>query len=147
MMCPWNIFRGYIFYQLAFYLIGSVSTFWYQSEAMAHAEDMGVNSHSRLAESYALNDVSRLTTNSRQVEQLVHVGRHFAMMPLYQLTSHHHQMLCLRVGIRNATDILQYVFNLCLSHSLRIGIVAEKLWRYLIDTLVRTLGAEDDSHQ
>ena len=147
MMCPWNIFRGYIFYQLAFYFIGSVSTFWYQSEAMAYAEDMGIDSHSRLAESYALNDVSRLTTNSRQVKQLVHVGRHFSLMPFYQLTGHHHQMLCLRVGIRNATNILQYVVNLCLSHRLRIRIVAEKLWRHLIDTLVRTLCAQDDSHQ
>ena len=44
-MCPWNIFRGYVFYQCLFYLIRGIGTFGDEAETVADTEDMRVNGH------------------------------------------------------------------------------------------------------
>ena len=56
---PWNILRGYIFYQFLFYLERCGSTLSHQSKAVAYAENMRVDSHSGMAESHREHDISR----------------------------------------------------------------------------------------
>ena len=73
MMCPWNIFRGYVFYQFLLYMIRGVRLLGNQAEAVTDPEDMGVDSHRGLAKGNTLDDVGCLATNTRQVEQLAHV--------------------------------------------------------------------------
>ena len=68
MVCPGNIFLGYIFCQRAFYLVGCVVLLCDQPQAVAHAEHMGVYRHCRLTEGHALDDVGRLATYARQVQ-------------------------------------------------------------------------------
>ena len=77
-----NIVGGDMPNEFALYLIRRVGCLGHQSQAMADTKDVGIDSHRRLAKGYALNDISRLATYARQVEQLVHVGRNLALMLL-----------------------------------------------------------------
>ena len=147
MMCPWNIFRGYIFYQFPFYLERGISRLGYQSESMADTKNVGVHRHRRLSKSNTLNHIGRLTTYTRQVEQLVHVCRNLSLVFLHQLAGHLYKMLCFGVRIGYATNIFQDVVHLSLCHRGCIRIVAEKFGSHLVDTLVRALGTQDNSNQ
>ena len=104
MMCPWNIFRGYIFYQFAFYLKGSVCRGSYQTKTMTDTKDMGIYRHCRLSKCNTLYHVSRLTPHTGQVEQQVHVCRNLALVSFHQLASHLDQMFSLGIRIGNATE-------------------------------------------
>lgn len=77
-----NIVGGDMPHEFALYLIRCVGCLGHQSQAMADTKDVRIDSHRRLAKGYALNDISRLATYTRQVEQLVHVGRNLALMLL-----------------------------------------------------------------
>ena len=147
MVCPGNIFLGYVFCQRAFHLVGRVVLLCDQSQTVTHAEHMGVYRHCRLAEGHALDDVSRLAPYARQVQQLVHVRRHFTVVPFRQHPRHLHQMVGLRVRVRHALDEFQHVVHLCRRHRPCVGIMAKQLGCHLVDALVGTLGAEDNSYQ
>ncbi len=77
-----NIVGGDMPHEFALYLIRCVGCLGHQSQAMADTKDVRIDSHRRLAKGYALNDISRLATYTRQVEQLIHVGRNLALMLL-----------------------------------------------------------------
>lgn len=77
-----DIVGGDMPHEFALYLIRCVGCLGHQSQAMADTKDVRIDSHRRLAKGYALNDISRLATYTRQVEQLVHVGRNLALMLL-----------------------------------------------------------------
>lgn len=77
-----NIVGGDMPHEFALYLIRCVGCLGHQSQAMADTKDVRIDSHRRLAKGNALNDISRLATYTRQVEQLVHVGRNLALMLL-----------------------------------------------------------------
>jgi len=77
-----DIVGGDMPHEFALYLIRCVGCLGHQSQAMADTKDVCIDSHRRLATGYALNDISRLATYTRQVEQLVHVGRNLALMLL-----------------------------------------------------------------
>ena len=77
-----NIVGGDMPHEFALYLIRCVGCLGHQSQAMADTKDVCIDSHRRLAKGYALNDISRLATYTRQVEQLIHVGRNLALMLL-----------------------------------------------------------------
>ena len=77
-----NIVGGDMPHEFALYLIRCVGCLGHQSQAMADTKDVRIDSHRRLAKGYALNDISRLATYTRQVEQLVHVGRNLALILL-----------------------------------------------------------------
>ena len=147
MMCPWNIFRGYVFYQFLLYVIRGVCRLGNQSEAVTDPEDMGVDSHRGLAKGNTLDDVGSLATNARQVEQLTHVRGYLAMMTLHQHTGHLRQMSGFGVRIRNATYIFEDLVGISLCHRMGIGEATEKLGGYLVDALVGTLRTEDNGYQ
>ena len=63
-----DILGGNVLHELHFHLVRGIVTLCYQAETMAHTEDMRIDSHGRLAESYSLNHVGSLTTNAWQVE-------------------------------------------------------------------------------
>ena len=77
-----NIVGGDMPHEFALYLIRCVGCLGHQSQAMADTKDVRIDSHRRLAKGNALNDISRLATYTRQVEQLIHVGRNLALMLL-----------------------------------------------------------------
>ena len=108
---------------------------------------MGVYRHCRLAEGHALDDVSCLAPYARQVQQQVHVRRHFAVVPFCQHSRHLHQMVSLRVRVRDTLDEFQHVVHLCLRHCPRVGVMAKQLGCHLIDALVGTLCTQYDCHQ
>ena len=56
-------------------------------------------------------------------------------------------MAGLGVGVADAADVLVDDFGRRGSHGLGGGEVAEEGWRYLIDTAVCALRAEDDGHE
>jgi len=145
-MCPWNIFRGYVFYQFLLYVIRGVCRLGNQSEAVTDPEDMGVDSHCRLAEGNTLDDVGCLATYTGQVEQLAHVRGNLTLMTFHQHTRHLRQMSCFGVRIGNATNIFENLVSISLCHGVGIGEAAEKLGGHLVDALVGTLRTEDNSH-
>lgn len=77
-----DIVGGDMPHEFALYLIRCVGCLGHQSQAMADTKDVRIDSHRRLAKGNALNDISRLATYTRQVEQLIHVGRNLALMLL-----------------------------------------------------------------
>ena len=147
MMCPGNIFLGYIFCQRAFHLVGRVVLFCNKPQTVTYAEYMGIYCHCRLAEGHALDDVGRLAPYARQVQQQVHVRRHFAVVPFCQHPCHLHQMVSLRVRVRDTLDEFQHVVHLCLRHCPCVGVMTKQLGRHLIDALVGTLCTQYDRHQ
>ena len=70
MMCPGNIFLGYIFCQRAFHLVGRVVLFCNKPQTVTYAEYMGIYCHCRLAEGHALDDVGRLACRSVSIRAI-----------------------------------------------------------------------------
>ena len=142
-----NEVGGDVAHERLFHLVGGVVALADETEAVADAEDVGVDSHCGLAEGYGLDDVGRLAAHAWQQEQLVHVGGHLAAVALNKHFCHFCQMAGFGIGVGHTLDILVDFFRLGLCHRVSIGELAEEAGCHEVDALVGTLCTEDDGDE
>ena len=68
MMCPRDIFLGYMFDESLLNFIGGVVAFRHQTYAMGHAKNMCIDGHRGFAESNTLYDIRCLAAYARKVQ-------------------------------------------------------------------------------
>ena len=77
-----DIIGGDILHEFALYLIRRIGCLGHQSQPMADTKDVRIDSHRRLAKGYTQDDIGGFASYAWQVEQLIHVGRHLALILL-----------------------------------------------------------------
>jgi len=140
-------FVGDVAHEGLLHLIRRVVALVDEAEAVADAEDVGVDGHGGLAEGDGLDNVGRLAAHTRETEQLVHVGGHLAVEALGECAGGLNEVARLGVGVGYAPNILVDFLRLCLCHRMGIGEPAEEVGRHEVDALVGTLCTEDDGNE
>lgn len=142
-----NVLDRDMAHELLLDLQGRIGSPGHEAQTVADTIDMGIDSHSGLAEPYGLDDVGCLAPYARQRHKLGAVGGNLAVEVMDQLARHGYQMVGLGVGIAYRTDKLQHIIDLGLSHSLCSRVTGEKGGGNLIDALVGALGTEKRGYQ
>ena len=137
-----NVLLGYVAHEVLFHLQRGGGLLGHQSQPVGHAEHMRVDCHRGMSEPYGLNHIGGLLAHARQLHQLVVALGHLARMVGYQCPCHGHQVARLGVGVAHRPYILQHIVGLGLRHTARVGIMAEKVGRHLVNALVGTLGRQ-----
>ena len=97
--------------EVLLYLVGGGAATGNESEAMAHAIDVGIDGHSVHAEGDCLHDVGGLASYAREAQQVVHAAGYLAMVVGDEHLGELHEVTCLGAGVGDATDVLK---DLCL---------------------------------
>ena len=140
-------FFGDVFHQLFFYGQWGSTALGYQSDAVAHPENVCVYCHGSLVEYHALNHIRRLSTHAGQLGQLFQGAGYFTSEVLDQHLRHSHQMLSLVVRVTHAFDVLENHLRCSGSQSFRCWKVVEEGRGDLVDPLVGALCTEDNRYQ
>ena len=75
-----DVFRRNMLDQCLFYLIRCVVMFADKSKSVSNPIDMCIYCQCRFAKGHTLDDICRLTANTRQIKQGIHVCRYFPVM-------------------------------------------------------------------
>ena len=115
-----------------------------KSEAMGHAEDVGIDSKGGFVPDDSLNDIGSLSAHARQTYEVVEVVGHFAAEVLHEHLRHAHEVGGFGVGIRHTLDVFIDDFGRRCGHDLRRRKVCKERRRHEIDTTVGALCRQDD---
>ena len=142
-----DVLDGDIAHELLLNLQRRIGSLGNEAQTVADTIDMGIDSHSGLAEPYGLDDIGGLAPYARQRHKLGAVGGNLAVEVIDQLARHGYQMVGLGVGVAHRTDEMQHIIDLGLGHNPCSRVTGEKGGGNLVDALVGTLGTEKRGYQ
>lgn len=146
-VCVGDFFFGEVFGECLFYGVWCGAGFWYESQSVAYAKDVGVDCHPCFAPDDAQYDVGCFASDAGQCGQLLRVLRYFSAVFFPQHSCHFYEVFGFVVGVGDGTDVFVDDFRCGQSHCLGIGIVFEEFWGDEVDALVGALCAEDDGYE
>lgn len=129
------------------HLEGRICRRRHQTYTVRHPVHMRIHGHGRHIIDDRSHDICRLAPHTGELDQLIDGIRHDRTEILDQHLCHRSQVLRLVVRVRHTSDILEEQFGRSRSHHLCRGESLEECRCDHVDTLVRTLCRQDDSHQ
>ena len=123
-MCISYICFRYVFHQFQLHFQRCVCRFRNESQAVADTVNVGINGQGWLSKPHGLYHISRLSTYSRKLGQVIRVVGNLAIETFHQYFCHLTQVVCLGVWIAHALYQLEDILPISLCHSLGRGVMA-----------------------
>ena len=137
-----HVLLGDVGHEVVLHLARRVGALGHETQAVAHAIDVGIDRQRGTAKPHGLHHIGRLAAHAWQLHQLGGLRGHLATIQIGQHPRHLDQMAGLGVGIAHRPHQFIDRLDRSLGHGAGVGEAGEEGGRDGIDAAVRTLGAE-----